>query len=298
MAVEEGCTASSLMQVRMNGPLGAPSRHHVRRLLNRLGLSPRKALGQHFLVSKRVQQHIINAAELNREDVVVEVGPGLGVLTRELAREARRVTAVELDAELARALAREFAGDAAIRVIQADARTIGYDQLLEGETRYKVVANLPYYAANPIVRRFLESVPKPEFMVIMVQREVARNMAAPPGRMGLLGVSVQFYARPRIVCYVPPRAFHPPPRVSSAVVRLDVREHPAVEVDDVGGFFHLVRAGFSAPRKQLRNALARGLDITTGEAQVLLGQAGLDHRRRAQSLTLEEWGSLYHVFSR
>ena len=274
-----------------------PSRHQVRRLLDRLGLSPRKALGQHFLVSRRVQQRIINAADLNTEDVVVEVGPGLGVLTRELARRARRVTAVELDVELARALDRDFAGEATVRVIQGDGRTIGYDELLEGETRYKLVANLPYYAANPIVRRFLESVPKPECMVITVQKEVARNMAAPPGRMGLLGVSVQFYARPRIVCYVPPQAFYPPPQVSSAVVRLDVREHPAVEVDDVNAFFYLVRAGFSAPRKQLRNALAQGLDITAGQAEGLLSGAGLDHRRRAETLTLEEWGGLYRVFS-
>jgi len=263
-----------------------------------LGLSPRKALGQHFLVSERIQQRLLDAADLGPEDVVIEVGPGLGVLTRELASRVREVIAIELDEELVAALSQEFAGMDNLRVVWGDARTVDYGQLLGSEKEYKVVANLPYYAASPIVRRFLESPPKPRLMVVTVQKEVAQNMTAQPGKMRLLSVSVQFYARPRIVCYVPPRAFHPRPGVSSAVVRLDVRETPPIQVDDTDAFFRLVKAGFSSRRKQLRNSLAQGLGMPAAAAEESLALAGLDHRRRAETLSLDEWGRLYRVLSR
>jgi len=295
-AFEEGCTAS-IVTIFMSTSPDVFSHRQVRSQLNELGTSPRKSLGQNFLISKRVRRRILDAADIGLDDVVVEVGPGLGALTGEMVRSARKVIAIELDTGLAEELKRRFADVENLTVACGDARIIDYGALLQGETAYKVVANLPYYAANPIIRRFLESSPKPRSMVVTVQREVARNMAAQPGKMGLLSVGIQFYARPRIVCYVPPRAFHPSPKVSSAVVRLDVMESPAVAVDDEGAFFGLVRAGFSAPRKQLRNALAHGLDMAPASVEELLGRAGVDHRRRAETLTLEEWGGLYRVFS-
>jgi 16S rRNA (adenine1518-N6/adenine1519-N6)-dimethyltransferase len=163
---------------------------------------------------------------------------------------------------------------------------------------YVVVANLPYYIASAVLRRFLEAETPPQRLIIMVQAEVAENMAAEQGHMGLLSVATQFYAQPRILFYVPPRAFRPPPKVRSAVVQLDVRAQPAVAVDDREAFFRLVRAGFAAPRKQLRNVLVLGLGLEPAAAEALLAAAGVDSQRRAQTLTLEEWAGLYEVWRR
>jgi 16S rRNA (adenine1518-N6/adenine1519-N6)-dimethyltransferase len=158
------------------------------------------------------------------------------------------------------------------------------------------VANLPYYAASPIIRRFLEADSKPSVMVVMVQREVAQSMAASPGKMGILSVAIQVYGRPRVVCNVPPRAFRPSPKVTSSVVRIDVYEAPAVAFDSPEGFFRLVRAGFSAPRKQIHNCLRRGLDVPPEVAREMLAMAGIDPMRRAQTLSLQDWGGLYQAF--
>ncbi len=272
----------------MDSPTTFPS---IKASLARLGLSPRKGLGQHFLVSKGAVATILRAAEIGPEDTVVEVGPGLGVMTSELVQRAKRVVAVELDQELAVALEREL-GAVNLNMVCADARQVDITEL-SGSEPYKLVANLPYYAANPITRRFLESTHHPTRVVVMVQREVAKNMAAQPGAMSLMSVGIQLYGRPRIVKYVPPASFYPPPKVTSAIVRIDVYPKPALALDDTEAFFKVVRAGFSAPRKQLRNALAQGLVIRADEAQALLEGAGVDPSRRPATLDLEEWGSLY-----
>ncbi len=260
-------------------------------MLGRLGLSPRKALGQHFLVGQGAVATIMKAAEINLLDTVVEVGPGLGIVTAELVQHSKRVIAVELDRDLTMALEREL-GASGLEVVCADAREVDVFQLTDGMP-YKLVANLPYYAASPILRRFLESSHPPVRAVVMVQREVARNMVAQPGAMSLVSVGVQVYGRPSIVDYVPPSAFYPQPKVTSAIVRIEVYPEPVVAVDDQEAFFKVVRAGFSAPRKQLRNALARGLGIHPNDAVALLETAGVDPRRRAESLGLEEWDALY-----
>ena len=253
----------------------------------------KKSLGQNFLVDRRVLQRIIQAAELSEDDVVLEVGPGRGFLTRALAKSAGQVVAVELDDALAHRLADAFRDQPSVTVIAADARELDIGSVVEEWSAYKVVANLPYYAASPIIRRFLEASRKPELMVVMVQREVAQEMAARPGKMGVLSVATQLYGASRIVCHVPPRAFRPAPKVTSAVVRIDVYPRPAVQFDSAASFFRLVRAGFSAPRKQLRNSLSHGLDISPGEAQAMLAETGIDPTRRAQTLNLQEWGALY-----
>ena len=264
-------------------------------MLQRLGLSPRKALGQHFLVGQGVLVRILKAAELGEEDTVVEVGPGLGMLTRKLAQQAKRVITVEMDQRLAEALVRELASYENLEVVCADGREVAIEELVGGEP-YKLVANLPYYAANPILRRFLESGRPPVRAVVMVQREVARNMVAKPGDMSLVSVGTQLYGHPKIVGYVPPSAFYPQPKVTSAIVRIDVYPQPALELDDRGAFFALVRAGFRAPRKQLRNTLGQGLGIPPKEAEVLLDGAAIDPRRRPETLSLEEWGALYREY--
>ena len=258
----------------------------------------KKSLGQHFLVDRRVLGRIVRAAEISPDELVVEIGPGRGVLTRELADRAARVVAVELDESLAATLTAQFDDNPDITVLAADARDVDIDSLVPPGEPYKVVANLPYYAASPIIRRFLSADHKPQLMVVMVQREVAQSMAAEPGKMRLVSVAVQVYGKPRIIATVPPKAFRPSPAVSSAVVRIDVYPTPAIEFEKEDDFFTLVRAGFSSPRKQIHNCMRHGLSVSAEVAQSMLSQAGIDPKRRAQTLSLKDWSGLYKVYQR
>ena len=256
----------------------------------------KKSLGQHFLVDRRVRGRIVEAADLAPDDTVVEIGPGRGFLTKALAERAGRVVAVELDGALVESLEDTLRGSENVEIVEGDARTVDIDELLGSQCEYKVVANLPYYAATRIVRRFLEAQRSPKSLVVMVQREVGLEMTAQPGKMGLLSVSTQVYGRARIVASVRPSAFRPPPNVVSAVVRIDVREEPSVRFESADCFFGLVKAGFSAPRKQMRNSLRHGLGVCADEATALLHGAGIAPERRAQTLSVEEWGSLYREY--
>ncbi|MDD5094026.1 MAG: 16S rRNA (adenine(1518)-N(6)/adenine(1519)-N(6))-dimethyltransferase RsmA [Dehalococcoidia bacterium] len=268
-------------------------------LLRQYGLHARKGLGQNFLVDRSAIEASISAAELVSEDVVVEVGPGLGVLTEELSKSVQRVIAIEIDPRISVLLTKRFSHHHGVSIVNADVLQLDIKGLLEREpasldSGYKVVANLPYYIAAPTIRHFLEAEVKPRRMVVMVQKEVAQNMVAAPGRLSIFGISVQLYGKADIVCYVPAESFYPAPKVDSAIVRIDVYEHPAVEAD-IEGFFRVVKAGFSAPRKQLRNSLAQGLGIVPAASEEFLSQAGISFQRRAETLTLEEWASLCHV---
>ncbi len=259
---------------------------------------PRKSLGQHFLHDSRVVQRIVDAAELNPGDTVVEIGPGRGVLTKRLVQQAGQVIAVELDPQLCRELPSRLDFPDNLLCVNADARMADLPSLVTGGESpdagtYKVVGNLPYYAANPIIRRTLESSAPPALALFMVQKEVADSMTAAPGKMGLLSVATQFYADARRVCSVPPSAFRPAPKVRSAVVKLVIRKEPAVQVGDCDEFFDVVRAGFSAPRKQLHNSLGHGLGLDAAASYALLGIAGIDGRRRPSTLSVEEWGQVY-----
>lgn len=254
----------------------------------------KKSLGQNFLVDRRVLGKIVEAAELSTDDTVLEIGPGRGFLTKALAERACRAVAIELDGNLIGTLREKFAEYSNIEFVEGDAREIDIDSLVGAKSEYKVVANLPYYAANLIIRRFLESLHKPTTLVVMVQREVAHEMTARPGKMGILSVATQVYGKPRIVTSVPPKAFRPSPNVMSAVIRIDVYDNPAVPFDSAWKFFELVKAGFAAPRKQIHNNLKRGLDLSPDEVMTLLQNAGIDPARRAQTLSIEEWGQLYY----
>ena len=257
---------------------------------------PKKSLGQNFLIDGRIRSRITDAADISPSDTVVEVGPGRGFLTRALSDLAGRVVAVELNDTLALFLKEKLEDRPEVTVTTGDAREVDLDRLVEAGSAYKVVANLPYYAATPIIRRFLEADHKPGLMVVMVQREVAQEMVAPPGKMRLLSVATQLYGAPRIVTYVPPKAFRPAPKVTSAVVRIDVLPEPCLPIDSEERFFGLVRAGFSAPRKQLRNSLALGLKSPPMAIVEKLESSGIDPSRRAQTLSLAEWGALYEAF--
>ena len=256
----------------------------------------RKSLGQHFLIDGRIAGRIVAAAAPDRADTVLEIGPGAGALTRRLVAAAGRVVAVELDPALAEALPQRLEYPPNLSVICADARTLDIAAAIgfhPNDARpYKVVANLPYYAASPIIRRFLEAPAPPQRLVVMVQREVAAAMTAPPGAMSLLSVATQFYAAASVVTQAPPRAFRPAPRVASTVIKLLVRPAPAVSVPDREAFFAVVRAGFTAPRKQLRNSLMQGCAAPAAAVSAILDAAGIDGQRRPATLSLAEWASL------
>jgi 16S rRNA (adenine1518-N6/adenine1519-N6)-dimethyltransferase len=275
-------------------------------LLRQAGLRARKGLGQHFLVDGAILRHILSAAEISPDDLVIEVGPGLGVLTRGLADHAGRVLAVEKDENLARVLKQTMAAQSNVTIVSEDILKLEPAGLLrefftgQDPVRYKVVANLPYYITSPVLRHFLEAEIKPQTVVVMVQKEVARQITAGPGEMSLLSVAVQLYGRPRIVKYVPAGAFYPPPEVDSAILKITVYPRPAVDVE-IAGFFGVVRAGFSAARKQIVNSLSRGLKLTKHEVSSMLESAGIDPKRRAETLSIEEWGRLwgqYHQYYR
>ncbi len=258
---------------------------------------PRKSLGQHFLKDRSVPPRIALAAAIEPDDCVVEVGPGLGVLTEELARrldpERGRLVAVELDDDLLPVLRERFAAMPHVSFVHADVLDVPPQELSQGRP-YKLVANLPYYITSAILRHFLETRHKPRSLTVMVQKEVADRMVAKPPEMSLLAVSVQFYGRPKIMFKVPPGAFNPPPKVDSAVVRVDVYgegESP-VEVSSEAAFFRLAQAGFGQRRKQLANTLTSGLGLPKGSVIETLQKAGVEPTRRAETLTLDEWARL------
>jgi len=254
-----------------------------------------------------VLQDVVSAAGLTSADAVIEVGPGLGVLTEELAKRAGWVAAIELDDRLAAALKKSLFSLGNVAVIHGDVLKISPAALLE-ESRgdlpagvdssgYKVVANLPYYITSPTLRHFLEASLKPRVMVVMVQREVAEAVAAQPGDMSILSISVQFYGRPEIVRLVPAGCFYPAPEVDSAILRVTLYDQPAVAVSDADGFFGLVRAGFATPRKQIANSLAHGLKRDKADVLPLLEEAEISPSRRAETLALDEWARLWQVFT-
>jgi len=270
-----------------------PNRTFQRRLRSQ-GLRARKSLGQNFLAVDSIAEAIIEAAAICRDDTVLEVGPGLGALTRKLAAGAGRVIAVELDAGLALKLGKKLAGCLNVKIVQADILKQDLNDLV-GYSNYKVVANIPYYITSPILRYFTRADKKPALMVIMMQEEVAREVTAPEGRMGFLAVSMRLFSNPEIVFKVPAASFYPVPRVDSAVVKFNMLPAPALDIEDIDSFLDLVHCGFAAPRKQVRNSLAIGLKIDAAEAEGVLRRAGIDPGRRPGALAMAEWAALYRV---
>jgi 16S rRNA (adenine1518-N6/adenine1519-N6)-dimethyltransferase len=270
-------------------------------LLRSSGLRARKKLGQHFLIDNDVLETTLSSAELTERDVVIEVGSGLGVLTAELCGKAGRVIAVELDDRLAAFLSRSLASCNNLTVINRDILEVSPAAILaeaglNPSDDYRVVANLPYYITSPVLRHFLEAENKPEIMVVMVQKEVAEEIAAPPGKMSLLSIGIQLYGKPEIVEYVPAKCFYPEPEVDSTLLRILPYKEPPLDIPYFKEFFTFVKAGFSTARKQLVNSLANGLGIPKERVRNLLENTGISPRRRAESLTLEEWSRLWREY--
>jgi len=260
-------------------------------LLKKYDLRPRKGLGQNFLVDPFHLEKIIEAADLSPEDTVLEIGPGPGTLTRFLTEAVGQVIAVELDPHMIHLLQKEYGNRPNLSIIEADILKTDVSQLITSSS-FKVVANLPYYITSAVMRHLLESTPRPQRIVVTVQKEVAQRIVAQPGKMSILAVSVQFYGQPTLVHRIPAGAFYPPPKVDSAVVRIDTFAQPPVAISDVDHFFRVVKAGFSQKRKQLKNSLAGGLRQAMPDVMSALQRAEIDPSRRAETLSLPEWGRL------
>ncbi|MCV0404032.1 MAG: 16S rRNA (adenine(1518)-N(6)/adenine(1519)-N(6))-dimethyltransferase RsmA [Chloroflexi bacterium] len=269
-----------------------PTPGQLRRLMGAERLRPRKSLSQNFLTDPEALDAIVEAAELQPGDNVVEIGPGLGVLTRRLLAAGASVLAVELDARLAEYLRRELYAVRDFELVEADALDLHARELFPGQP-FKVVANIPYHITSPLLHALLEGDRPPDLTVLLVQLEVAERVAAPPGQMSYLSVFVQNIATAEVVTRVPAAAFEPAPDVDSAVLRLRARERPAVAVGPTREpFYRVVQAGFRQRRKQVHNGLSRELPVEREVVEAALSRCGVDPERRPQTLTVDEWACL------
>jgi 16S rRNA (adenine1518-N6/adenine1519-N6)-dimethyltransferase len=267
--------------------------NHPKQILEQYGLDPKQSLGQNFLSDDNILARIVDAAEVTTTDNVLEIGPGLGSLTEHLARRAGRVVAVELDDRFIPILQSQLAVFDNVTVVHGD--------ILEqdpagwfGREPYKVVANVPYYITGAILRHLLEGPGKPEIVVLTVQKEVAERITAEPGEMSLMAVSVRFYGRAEKVDTIKAGTFWPRPEVDSAILRVDLRQGPYLPLAEEKKFFQIVRTAFSQPRKQLQKNL-RSLGYNRKAMMALLREAGIDGRRRAETLSMDEWVAVYRV---
>jgi 16S rRNA (adenine1518-N6/adenine1519-N6)-dimethyltransferase len=255
--------------------------------------TPRKSLGQHWLKDESTLQTIADAGEIDSSDVVLEIGPGLGTLTRHLTIRAKRVVAVELDRSLASELPKRIT---AKNLDVANEDILNFD-LTMMPPHYKVVANIPYYLTSNLLRVLSESKNPPAVMVLLVQKEVAERIASHPGKMSILAISVQLYYEARLGPVVPASLFSPPPKVDSQIIILRRHFHPLFKNLDNKTFFRLVKAGFSTKRKKLRSSLAGGLGISREEADEMLLAAEVNGDLRAEALSLEQWYRLYTQYA-
>lgn len=260
-------------------------------LLRQHDLRPNKSLGQNFLTDETALRKVVAAADLRADESVLEIGAGIGSLTRCLALAGGHVVAVEIDAKLLPLLRETLEPFDNVSIVQADILQTDPQELMPAD-RYIVVANIPYYITSPIIQHLLESESQPQRMILTVQREVAERICADPGDLSLMALGVQVYGQPDIVARIPAGAFYPRPKVDSAVVRIDLFPQPRIPQASIPLFFQLAKAGFSQKRKTLRNSLSAGMHWPKEKTETVLQAAGIDTRRRAQSLSLEEWGEL------
>ena len=269
----------------------------TRYILQRFGIHMSKRLGQNFLIDANIVQGIVDAANVQENDRVLEIGPGIGTLTQALAETGAEVTCVELDKRLPEVLAHTLDAYDNVRVIQGDILKVNIPEIM-GDKPFKVVANLPYYITTPIIMALLEKHLPITDIVVMVQKEVAERMAAQPGgkTYGALSVAVQYYTVSEIALYVPPRSFMPPPEVDSVVVNCKVRQIPAVELIDEKMFFRVVKAAFGQRRKTLNNAL-KSMGVDKNIIADVLDKAGIEATRRGETLTMEEFGAIANILA-
>jgi len=250
----------------------------------------KKSMGQHWLQDKAVLEDIADSVPLSKKDTVVEIGPGTGTLTAELAKRAGNVIAIEYDEGLLKPLLGKFK-DTNVQIVYADILKYDFSLLPKG---YKVVANIPYYLTSHLLRSLCEQENAPAEIALLMQKEVAERVAALPGQASILSTIVQLFYEPKLGMIVGPEQFTPPPKVDSQLLILHKRSKPLFDVDQPK-FFTIIKAGFSEKRKKLRSSLAGGMSIGKDEAERMLGAAGIDPNSRAQQLSLEQWHNLYKI---
>ncbi len=270
-------------------PLNVPA------LLRQYGLQPKKSLGQNFLFDPYLLQSIVECAGVKSDLSVLEIGPGLGSLTRHLALAARQVVAVELDQNLIPVLCEVVRGYKNVKVLHGDILEQELVQIM-GDEAFVVVANIPYYITSALLRHLLEAPIKPLRLTLTVQKEVAERICAPAGKSSLLSLSVQVYGHPQVMMHIPAGSFFPPPKVDSSVLRVDLFSQPLIQTDDIDLFFYLAKAGFQQKRKTLRNALSSGLHRPANEVDGILSGAEINPMRRAETLSLDEWRKLVAAY--
>lgn len=249
---------------------------------------PNKSLGQHWLKDREVLRHIADCADITQDDMVLEIGPGLGTLTSVLLSRAQKVVAVEFDTKLAQKLPAQFPGKN-LEVINQDILSFDLSPLAEG---YKVVANVPYYITSKIIQALMTSNNKPSVTVLLIQKEVAERLAAGVGEMSILAISAQVYAEVSLGDVVPAELFTPPPKVDSQVVILRTRSESIVTEAAQKAFFRVVKAGFSAKRKKILSSLSGGLGMNKEDTRTLLEECHISPDLRAQDLSIEQWKAL------
>lgn len=267
------------------------SKRNIKNILKKYQTHPSKGLGQHFLIDRGVIRKVIGAANLKPEDIVLEIGPGLGVLTQELAKKVKKVIAVEKDPKMIEMLKENLKDFKNVEIVKEDILKFKPQNQKGLLANYKVVGNLPFYLTAPVIRKFLELLEaRPLSMVLMVQKEVGQRICARPPKMNLLAVSVQFYAEPEIISYISKKSFWPQPKVDSAIIKLKVKKQK-IKVDK-HLFFKIVKAGFSQPRKQIINNLSKGLKIERGQIKKWLSKNNIQPTQRAETLSINNWGEL------
>ena len=269
------------------------SKRTVKELFAQHQTKPLKRLGQNFLINKKALNDFINACDLKKNDVVLEIGPGLGAITQEIAPKVKRVIAIEKDRKMCEIMKETLRDFKNIEIINQDVleNLSSSKELSLSSGKVKIVGNLPFYLTAPIIRKFLEIKNQPQEMVFMIQKEVAQRICAKPPKMSILAVSVQFYAKPKIVSYLPKNSFWPQPKVDSAIIKISSIKYQALSINkDL--FFQIVRAGFSSPRKQLINNLAKGLKMNKEKIEQWLLENGIKPEQRAETLKVQDWISL------
>jgi len=270
---------------------------NVKILLKKYGIRPLKSLGQNFLVDERAFDQIMRAAGLSSNEVVLEIGPGIGNLTLRLGENAQKVIAIEKDKKMCEILKKVLENQNVknIKVINQDALKLDFSQYTQKP--YKLVANLPYYITSPVIRKFLELKKPPESMILMVQKEVAQRICAKPPKISLLAVSVQFYAKPKIISYISKKSFWPRPKVDSAIIKI-IPLKVSWSQKYTEKFFKIVKAGFSHPRKQLINNLSKGLNLEKQRIEKWLLKNEIQPSQRAETLSIKHWQKLTKTYSK
>jgi len=256
----------------------------IKKDLKILGVEPKKKFGQNFLIDEKALDMIINTADVEKGENVIEVGPGTGILTQRLIETGANITSIEIDWNLAEFLRNKFERKDNFELIEIDA--LKFDP---PEKEYKLIANIPYYITSPLISHFLESENKPKKIVLLIQKEVAQKIAAKEGKLNVLAIHVQTFGKPRIVEIVHKEAFYPAPKVDSAILEIEIFDEPLVSESEIKDLFKIVHAGFMHKRKTMHNALIRGMQLSGEDADKLLEKCGIDPDLRPQHLSIQDW---------